>query len=100
MKIMAIPCKCYKWFNCLLDLLKPVGDLFIRYWVANVFFMAGLTKIASWPSTIYLFTHEYHVPLIPPAWAAYLGTGAELVLPVLILLGLGGALAGCVFIYI
>ena len=33
---------------------------------------------------------EYKVPLLPPEIAAVLGTGGELVLPVLLLLGLGG----------
>ena len=72
------------------DFLAPVGDLLARIWVAKIFFMAGLTKIATWDSTLMLFTHEYHVPFLPPEWAAVIGTGAELILPVLLVLGLGG----------
>jgi putative oxidoreductase len=37
-----------------------------------------------------LFEYEYAVPLLPPELAAYLGTAAELSLPVLLVLGLGG----------
>ena len=40
-----------------------------------------------------LFEYEYSVPFLSPAMAAYLGTGAELILPVLLLLGLGGRFA-------
>jgi len=61
--------------------------------VANVFFKSGLTKIANMDTTVLLFTHEYQVPLLSPEIAAYLGTAAELVLPVLLVLGLGGRLA-------
>jgi len=68
--------------------LAPLLDLAIRLWVAHVFFNAGLAKIASWESTLALFANEYDVPLLPPAVAAYLGTGAELVLPVFLALGL------------
>lgn len=63
-------------------------DLAIRLYVAKVFFMSGLTKIASWGSTLALFEYEYAVPLLPPAVAAWMGTAAELVLPVLLVLGL------------
>ena len=79
-----------KLFNKFFDFLTPLGDLFIRYWVANVFFLAGLTKIKSWDTTVMLFTYEYHVPVLSPYWAAMLGTGFEVVMPVLLLLGLFG----------
>jgi len=72
-----------------LDFLSPVLDLGIRGVVASVFFMSGLTKIASWSTTLALFESEYAVPLLPPEVAAYLGTAAELGLPVLLLFGLG-----------
>lgn len=66
----------------------PVIDLAVRLYVGKVFFMSGLTKIASWGSTLALFEYEYAVPLLPPAVAAWMGTAAELVLPVLLVLGL------------
>ena len=72
-----------------LTALGPVVDLGVRLWVANVFFTSGLTKIATWSSTIALFENEYAVPLLPPELAAYLGTAAELGLPVFLVLGFG-----------
>jgi putative oxidoreductase len=73
----------------MLDRLSPALDLFVRIFVAMVFFKAGLTKIASWDTTILLFENEYMVPLLPPGLAAILATSAELGFPVLLVLGLG-----------
>ncbi|CAN0407256.1 unnamed protein product, partial [Phaeothamnion confervicola] len=73
--------------------LAPVLDLAIRVWVGMVFFQSGLTKILSWDTTLSLFENEYAVPLLPPQLAAYMGTAAELTLPVFLVLGLGGRLA-------
>lgn len=66
-----------------------VTTLLIRLGVAAVFFKSGLTKIASWETTIVLFRDEYRVPILPPEIAAYLGSAAELTCPILIALGLG-----------
>jgi putative oxidoreductase len=52
-----------------------------------------LTKLHDWNITLALFENEYHVPLLPPAAAAFLGTAAELGLPLLLLAGLGTRLA-------
>ena len=60
---------------------------------ASVFFASGLTKLRDWDTTLALFTDEYHVPLLSPTVAAWLGTGGELVLPVLLVLGLFGRFA-------
>ncbi|WP_298233609.1 DoxX family protein [uncultured Azohydromonas sp.] len=79
-----------------LDHLSPVVDLVLRLFVAAVFFKSGLTKLASWDSTLALFENEYAVPLLPPALAALLGTGVELFFPVLLVLGLGTRLAAAV----
>ncbi len=68
--------------------VTPIFDLAIRLWVANVFWKSGLTKIKSWDSTLMLFEYEYSVPLLPTILAALLATGAELLFPVLLLLGL------------
>jgi putative oxidoreductase len=76
-----------------LEFLAPVFDLAVRLWVANVFFKSGLTKIASFDTTVALFENEYSVPLLSPYFAALLGTGAELFLPVLLALGLAGRFA-------
>ncbi|MEJ2060709.1 MAG: DoxX family protein [Gammaproteobacteria bacterium] len=80
----------YHRLTALLEWLAPVGDLLLRLWVARVFFMSGLTKTDNFDATIGLFTYIYHVPLLPPAVAAYLGTATELSMPVLLALGLAG----------
>ncbi|MDN8615188.1 DoxX family protein [Variovorax ginsengisoli] len=72
-----------------LQAFAPAVDLGVRLFVASVFFRSGLTKIATWSSTLSLFENEYAVPLLPPEFAAYLGTGVELLFPVLLVIGLG-----------
>ncbi|QRR33226.1 DoxX family protein [Hydrogenophaga sp. YM1] len=74
----------------LLDAAQHLGALLARLYIAQVFFLSGLTKVRDWDTTLLLFTEEYHVPLLPPALAAPLGTAGELVLPVLLALGLAG----------
>lgn len=76
-----------------LDALQPVAALAARLYVAYAFFLSGLTKLRDWDITLALFTDEYKVPWLPPAWAAAMGTGGELVLPVLLALGLVGRFA-------
>jgi putative oxidoreductase len=76
-----------------LDALKPLAQLGARWYVSGVFFRAGLTKLHDWDTTLALFSDEYRVPLLNPTVAAYLGTGAELALPVLLVAGLFGRFA-------
>lgn len=80
-------------FSRLLDRLQPLAALAARLFVAQVFWLSGLTKLRDWSVTLELFTYEYQVPLLPPPVAAVLGTSGELVLPVLLVLGLGGRVA-------
>lgn len=80
--------------------LAPILDLAIRLWVGMVFFQSGLVKIQSWDTTLALFENEYAVPVLSPVLAAYLGTVAELVLPIFLVLGLGGRLfAAALFVF-
>src|ERR1700759_903376 len=84
----------------LVDRTQSVFALAVRLYVACVFFMSGLTKIRDWNITRALFENEYHVPLLPRAWAAALGTSAELALPTLLALGLGSrAAAAALFVF-
>lgn len=69
--------------------LQPLLALAFRLWLAKIFFAAGLTKIQTWSSTLDLFAYEYAVPVLPPEFAAFMATGGELILPVLLVLGLG-----------
>jgi putative oxidoreductase len=68
--------------------LGHIVDLAIRLDVALAFFKSGLVKIGNWDGTLYLFQNEYHVPLLPPHFAAVLGTFGELFFPPLLALGL------------
>jgi putative oxidoreductase len=77
----------------LCESLQPLAQLAARLFVAKVFFLSGLTKLRDWDTTLALFTDEYHVPLLPPELAAFAGTAGELVLPILLVLGLGGRFA-------
>ena len=85
--------KAYYRSSSLLAHASPALDFGLRLFLANVFFKSGLTKIQTWDSTLYLFREEYMVPLLPPELAAYLATGAELGLSVLLVLGLFGRFA-------
>jgi putative oxidoreductase len=76
-----------------LELLRPVAQLAARLYVASVFFRSGLTKLHDWDTTLALFADEYHVPFLSPTVAALMGTGGELVLPVLLVFGLFGRFA-------
>jgi putative oxidoreductase len=72
----------------LLPSLQDLALLSARLYLLKVFLTSGLTKLDDWESTLFLFTEEYQVPLLPPELAAWLGTGGELVFPVLLALGL------------
>ncbi len=76
-----------------LETLQPLALLAARLYVAQVFFLSGLTKIRDWETTLALFENEYQVPLLSPTLAAWMGTGGELLLPALLVLGLAGRFA-------
>ena len=76
-----------------LDALRPLAQLAARVYVGAVFFRAGMSKLRDWDSTLALFTDESHVPLLDPTVGAFMGTGAELALPVLLVAGLLGRVA-------
>jgi putative oxidoreductase len=73
--------------------VQPLAALAARLYVAYAFFLSGLTKLRDWGTTIALFTDEYKVPLLSPEVASAMGTTGELVLPVLLVVGLGGRFA-------
>ena len=76
-----------------LNQAQPAWLLGARIFVAQAFFLSGLTKLRDWETTLALFTDEYQVPLLPPEVAAVAGTFGEVALPVLLVLGLGGRFA-------
>ena len=76
----------------------PLWDLAARLFVANAFFKSGMVRFNAWrngdfESQIFLFELEHPVPGLDPELAAYITTGAEVVLPVLLALGLFGRFA-------
>lgn len=73
--------------------ITPLFDLLIRCYIAEIFLRAGWLKIRAWDNTLDLFAYVYQVPLLPPYWAAVLGTAGELILPIFLILGLGGRFA-------
>ena len=60
-------------------LLRGCADayaaLLARAYIAQVFFLSGLTKLRDWDTTLLLFTEEYKVPLLSPGVAAVMGCG-------------------------
>lgn len=70
-----------------LEKLHSLAAFLARFYVAQVFFSAGLTKIQDWETTLFLFEEEYRVPFLSFEMAAYLGTFSELVLPILLIAG-------------
>jgi len=83
-----------------LERLTPLVLLLFRVFVAVAFWRAGTVKLDDPDGTLYLFTSEYHVPLLPAALAAALGTWIELVVPWFLALGLGTrVMAAFLFVY-
>lgn len=81
------------WLRPPLEAAQNLLLLLARLYVAKVFLLSGLTKVRDWDITLALFQDEYRVPLLPPELAAVMGTGGELLLPVLLVLGLCGRFA-------
>lgn len=83
----------WRWMEWPLNALQPLLSLLGRLYVAQAFFLSGLTKLRDWDTTLALFNDEYHVPVLPPELAALMGTCGEIGLPILLTLGLGGRFA-------
>lgn len=81
------------WLTWLERFPLSLLQLAFRIGMGGVFWHSGLTKIASWQTTIALFRDEYRVPVLPPELAATLATSVELTCPVLLLIGLATRLA-------
>lgn len=90
--------------HCRLDgaavALQPLFGLAVRLYLFRVFFLSGLTNLRSLGSTLYLFSNEYHARVLPPAVAAVMGAGRELIFPIMLVLGWQGrfAAAGLFFV--
>lgn len=83
----------YQRITAKISLLEPVVLFVARCYVGWAFFSSGLTKLNNWDSTLFLFEEEYNVPLLPYELAAYMGTVAEIILPLLLMAGLASRFA-------
>jgi putative oxidoreductase len=77
-----------QWARGIEPWAQALALLVARLYLCQVFFTSGLTKIRDWDATLFLFAEEYHVPVLPPELAAWMGTGGELVFSSLLALGL------------
>lgn len=83
-------------FNLLDRIPHDLIALIARLSIAAVFWRSGQTKVDGWHVTdtaIYLFEHEYKLPLITPWLAAHLAAFAEHLFPVLLVIGLASRLS-------
>ena len=67
-----------------LDRLRSPLLLACRLYVSWQFLKSGWLKLKDWDTTLFLFREEYHVPLLPPDWAAVAGAAGETMLPLLL----------------
>lgn len=73
--------------------------LLLRLGVALVFWRSGLTKLPFGNDmTNLLFEEEYRVPILPPALAAYLATAIELVVPWMLIVGIGARIGAAILL--
>lgn len=71
----------------------------MRCAVALVFWRSGLTKLPLGNDmAVFLFEEEYRVPLLPAAFAAYLTTLIELIVPWLLVAGLSARVTAAVLL--
>ena len=72
---ILVPAKIIRSLVRVLTALKDVGSLVVRLWVAKIFIVSGLTKIAYWPGTIVLFKYQYNVPFFISEHSRYFRNG-------------------------
>ncbi len=75
---------------------KPFVDLAIRLWLAQMFFVSAVVKLADWSNALYLSAHEYPVSWMDPITAAYVGVSIEFVGSLLLAFGLATRFAALV----
>lgn len=96
MSVLSIIQKSVQLYDTLIDfLVKYIQDLFLlilRVYIASIFFQSGWNKFENlweggWFKTVFLFKNVYKLPIISPEAAAIWGTGAELLFPVFLAVG-------------
>lgn len=70
--------------------------LCMRTYVGAQFMERGVAKAADWHAAVVLFTQEFPLPLVSPAWSAGMFVAADIVCSVLLILGacMGSACVG------
>lgn len=95
------------WKIKILDHFGSLVNLIPRLVIAWVFWKSGVHKLpqgflgigkGDWSSTLLLFEYEHPVPGLSPELAAYLGTGFEILCPILLVLGLGTRVAAVILL--
>lgn len=91
---MKIIISAYTGFISFLErLLGPVILLYARYTIGVIFLNSGWMKFENflegeWLNTVFLFQEVHPVPYISPELAAVLGTGTEIIFPILLIGGM------------
>ena len=93
--IAGLIVRLYRWLDCVPYAVLAIS---LRVAVATVFWNSAMTKLADWNATLFLFTDEYQVPLLPPELAANLALVIEVTTPVLLILGLFTRIAALVLL--
>jgi len=73
--------------------LQPFFDLFLRLWLAQLFWVSGIQKLTNWDTALYLSANEYPVSWLDPVAAAYIGVTIEVLCPIFLALGLATRIA-------
>jgi len=73
--------------------LWPAFDLFLRLWLAQLFWVSGMQKLTNWETALYLSANEYPVSWMNAVSAAYVGVTIEFLCPIFLALGLATRLA-------
>ena len=87
MSILDIVCAPSTLAARLFNPLQTPFALGARLFVSWQFLESGFIKATTWPSTLYLFTNEYHTPWLSPYNAAVAATFGELFFPALLVMG-------------
>ena len=98
-KFMKFSKNMLKKFLTFSDFLTPFIDLGIRWWIAIIFWKSGVLKTQDWDTTLMLFEDEHPVPGLSPEIAAYLGTTNEIIMPILLIIGLGARFSAIVLLF-
>lgn len=89
-------CKCCERTLSFLNKIAPVMNLVVRFYMANIIFMFGLDKIQNWDATMFLFTNEYQIPVLPNVVSAVIVTAIQLIAPIMLVVGYGARFAALI----